>query len=137
MNKKLFQTVLAAVGLVLLITSFLGIINGAEDTFYAVTIDKSILGNIILDSNLRFYYGLTLGLGLIILWIIPSVEKHSMILRITALMIFLGAVGRVISLLFVGNPSSFFLFFTFLELFFPLLILWHNNILKYIINDNV
>jgi hypothetical protein len=103
-------------------------IAGVADEFYAVSISNEIQGNIILDSNLRFYYGLTLGLGLIIFWIIPSIEKRKTIFRLISLMIFLGAIGRVISLMTAGIPSIPFIIFTLLELFFPLLIFWQNKI---------
>lgn len=129
MNKKIFQLTLVTIGLILTITSFWGIITGAADKFYELPINNSI-GNVILDSNLRFYYGLTAGLGLVILWIAPSFEKHSTILNIVSVMIFLGAIGRVVSLITIGNPSLFFIIFTLIELLFPLLIIWNKQMGK-------
>jgi hypothetical protein len=43
-------------------------------------------------------------------------------------MIFIGGIGRVISMLSLGNPSTPFIIFTLLELLFPLLILWQNKL---------
>jgi hypothetical protein len=128
MSRRILQVILAIIGLILTVTSLWGMIAGVADEFYAVSISNEIQGNIILDSNLRFYYGLTLGLGLIIFWIIPSIEKRKTIFRLISLMIFLGAIGRVISLMTAGIPSIPFIIFTLLELFFPLLIFWQNKI---------
>jgi hypothetical protein len=35
----------------------------------------------VLDSNLRFMGGMENGLGLVLLWIIPTIEKHALIYR--------------------------------------------------------
>ncbi len=127
MSRKTLQTILAVIGFILVVAGLLGLVYGAADDFYSVNINKSIQGNIILDSNYRFSGGLWIGLGIILLWIIPSIEKHKDVLRALSLIIFTGGIGRIISMILLGNPSILFTIFTVLELLFPLLILWQNK----------
>ena len=127
-NKRTLQVILAIIGLIAIITGLLGIIFGITDEFYEVNISHNIQGNIILDSNLRYFSGLWLGLGLVIFWLIPSIEQQKTVFRLIAGMIFIGGIGRVISMVSMGNPSPPFILFTVLELLFPLLIFWQNKI---------
>jgi hypothetical protein len=131
MYKRILQVILAVISLILIITGALGIIAGVTDNvgdFYGVSVSNSIEGHIILDSNLRFFGGLSIGLGLIMFWIIPSIERHKLVFRLIAGMIFLGGLGRVISMLSFGIPSPLFIIFALLELLFPLLIFLQNRI---------
>jgi hypothetical protein len=128
MSRRILQIVLIIVGSILVITSLLGIIAGAADKFFMTNMSNAIDGNVILDSNYRFYSGSTLGLGLVIFWIIPSIEKHKIVLRLLSIMIFFGAMGRLVSVFTFTMPSIPFVIFTIMELFFPLIILWHAKI---------
>ena len=128
MRRRILQVILTMIGLILTITGFLGVIYGITDDFYGISVNSNIQGNIILDSNLRFYAGLSIGLGLIIFWLIPSIEKQKTIFRLISLVILTGGIGRVISMMMIGNPSTPFIIFTLLELLFPLLIFWQNKI---------
>jgi hypothetical protein len=128
MNKRLLQGILGAIAIFLIAISVWGLIAGVRDAFYAVNVDSNISGNIILDSNLRFYYGLTIGLGIMLCWIIPSIERRKTILRFAALMIFIGGLGRVISIVTVGLPTALFCLFTLLELIFPVFVLWQKRV---------
>jgi len=130
MSKKLLQIFLGIIGLVPLITGIEGLLGGAFNRFYSVPFNNQILGNVILDSNLRYFSGVWLGLGIIVFWIIPNIERHTFMLRSICLMIFLGGVGRLISLFLIGNPSSLFVVFTILELVFPLFSIWQYQIVQ-------
>ena len=125
MKKRILQTILAIIAIVPIVTGLLGILPpGVSDKFYDISLNNTSQGNIILDSNYRYYSGLWLGLGLVMLWIIPGVEKKRIPLRIISTMIFIGAIGRVVSMITFGLPNFLFIFFTVLELLFPLLILF-------------
>ena len=128
MNRKIFQIILAIIGLIAVITGVMGMAGGIGDEFYGVDANRGIEGNIILDSNLRYFSGLWLGLGLILFWMIPSVEQKGLIFRLIAVMIFIGAIGRIYSMVSFGVPSIPFIIFTLLELLFPLLIIWQQRI---------
>jgi hypothetical protein len=75
MSKIIFQIILAIIALIAVITGFLGLSGGVAEEFYQVSMSNTIEGNIILDSNLRYFSGLSFGLGLIIFWIIPTIEQ--------------------------------------------------------------
>jgi hypothetical protein len=70
----------------------------------------------ILDSNLRFFGGMGLGLGLILLWIVPAIERHAILFRAVWFCAFLGGIGRLISVAVVGSPSDLLVVFTSLEI---------------------
>ncbi len=130
MSRRILQVILAIIGLIVITGSLMSVITGASDKFYTVNMSNAVEGNIILDSNYRFFAGLGVGMGFIILWIIPSIEKHKIVLCLLGIMIFLGAIGRLLSIFTFGMSSIPFIIFTLLELFFPLLIFWQGKIAK-------
>ncbi len=99
---------------------------GVSDPLYA---GLGLPTNALLDSNLRFLSGLWLGLGLTVFWLIPNIEKHTVLYRALWLMIFLGGVGRLLSMFFVGMPPIPFIAFTALEIVgAPLFGLWQSRV---------
>lgn len=83
----------------------------------------------ILDSNLRFFGGVWLGVGLAMLWLVPSIEHQGVLFRALWIAVFLGGVGRVLSWLLVGAPPKPFIGFTLLELLgAPLFIYWQYRV---------
>lgn len=76
------------------------------------------------DSHYRYIAGYYLSLTLFAWWIIPNIETHVTPLRIVSAAVFMGGVGRVMSMLEVGVPGPAAIGFTALELLFPLLLLW-------------
>ncbi len=131
MEKRILQIIIAIVGVVPILTGLMGILPpGVSDKFYGISLNDTIQGNIILDSNYRYYSGLWFGLGVIMFWIVPSIEKQKTALRIISTMIFIGGIGRVMSMITFGIPPALFILFTVLELLFPLLILLQNRISK-------
>jgi hypothetical protein len=80
-----------------------------------------------LDSNLRFFGGLWLGFGLTVVWLVPRVARPAVRPLFTALvvMLWLGGVGRLLSMLFLGAPAAPAIGATALELVgMPLVLLW-------------
>lgn len=84
-----------------------------------------------LDSNLRFFGGVGVGLGVSLLWITPAIEKHGTIFRILWLCALAGGIGRIISAFVVGLPPVPVLVFTAIEVpGVPLLIFWQMKVAK-------
>lgn len=95
---------------------------GLADPLYGTTHSTAA---VLLDSNLRFFAGLWLGLGLAVAWLVPAIERHTTLFRVLWGMIFLGGLGRLLSLLLVAAPPLPFVFFTLLELAgAPLFVAW-------------
>jgi hypothetical protein len=83
----------------------------------------------ILDSNIRFFGGIWLGVGLAMLWLVPSIERQSVLFRALWVAVFLGGVGRLLSWILIGAPPKPFIGFTLLELVgAPLFIYWQHRV---------
>jgi hypothetical protein len=70
MNKKLLQITTGFLGIVPLVTGVLSML-GVKDPVYA---SAGIAAFPLLDSNLRFFGGVWRGLGIALLWLIPSID---------------------------------------------------------------
>jgi hypothetical protein len=83
----------------------------------------------VLDSNLRFFGGMGVGLGVALLWLIPAIEKHTTLFRVIWLCALAGGIGRIISAVTVGAPPTPILIFTAIEVpGVPLLIYWQTQV---------
>ncbi len=76
------------------------------------------------DSHYRYIAGYYISLGMLALWMIPKIETHRGLFRILCASVFLGGIGRIVSILQVGLPNFMVLLFTAFELCFPLLLFW-------------
>lgn len=124
-SRRALQIVSAVLGIVPVVTGLIGL-RGVADPLYAPVNSPHV---ILLDTNLRFFSGLWLGLGLALLWLIPSIEKQTVPFRIIWGAIFVGGVGRVLSILLAGAPPAPFVFFTLLEILgAPLFIYWQHRV---------
>jgi Domain of unknown function (DUF4345) len=79
----------------------------------------------VFDSNLRFFGGVWLGLGLAMLWTVPHIEQYGTLFRWLWVAVFLGGIGRLVSWLAVGRPPAPYVGFILLEILgAPLFIYW-------------
>ena len=125
MNKRLLQVTTAILGLVPVITGIITML-GIYDPIYA---SAGVPHFPLLDSNLRFFGGVWLGLGVAILWLVPSIEKQGVLFRVIWGAIFLGGIGRLLSIVFLGLPPIPFIGFTALEVIgAPLFIYWQYRV---------
>lgn len=125
MSKKYLQIFTAVLAFIPVITGIIGL-AGINDPIYG---DISKSNNILLDSNLRFFSGVWLALGIALFSIIKNIEKHTQIFRIVWTCIFFGGIGRMLSILFMGTPPIPFIGFTILEIIgAPFFIYWQNRI---------
>ena len=125
MTKRKLQIVMVILGAVPVLTGLIGLM-GLADPLYArlnLTPDNT------LDSNLRFYAGVWLGLGLAAWWLVPRIEHETTLFRALWLMIFLGGIGRLLSLAMAGLPLLPFVGFTMLEILgSPFFVLWQSRV---------
>jgi len=125
MGKRLLQITTGLLGLVPLLTGLITML-GVHDPLYSAA---GIPALPVLDSNLRFFGGVWLGLGIAILWLVPRIETETVLFRAIWGAIFLGGAGRLLSILLVGTPPIPFVGFTALELIgAPLFIYWQHRV---------
>ena len=123
--KRALQIITALLGLVPIVTGLIGM-SGISDPIYAAA---GLPPLSLLDSNLRFFAGVWLGLGLAILWLVPRIDTQTTLFRAIWIMIFCGGVGRLISLLLIGVPPAPFVGFIGLEIIgAPLFIWWQSRV---------
>jgi hypothetical protein len=127
MSRRILQVVTAILALIPIITGIVAM-TGIDDPLY---VSLGMPRSPVLDSNLRFFAGVWLGLGIALLWLIPTIERRTVLYRALWGAVFLGGVGRLLSIAFVGLPPISFLGFTALEIIgAPLFIYWQAQIAR-------
>jgi hypothetical protein len=127
MNKRPLQITTAVLATIPVLTGIITMF-GLGDPIYA---SSGLPANALLDSNLRFFGGIWLGLGLALYWLIPNIEKHTVLFRVLWGMVFLGGVGRLLSMFFLAWPPLPFVAFTVLEIVgAPIFIAWQARLAR-------
>jgi hypothetical protein len=127
MSRRSLQIVTGLLGIIPVATGTIGMF-GLGDPLYA---SMGLPANALLDSNLRFFAGVWLGLGIAIYWLIPKIETQTVLFRTVWGMIFLGGIGRLLSMFLLAPPPLPFIAFTILEIVgAPLFILWQSRLAK-------
>lgn len=125
MHKRPLQIATAILGAVPVLTGAVGMM-GLSDPLYA---SAAIPAQALLDSNLRFLSGIWLGLGLAVFWLVPRIEQQTVLYRLLWGMIFIGGIGRLLSMVFAGLPPLPFIGFTVLEIVgAPIFVLWQARV---------
>jgi hypothetical protein len=130
MSRTLLQILTALLALVPIATGIAGLLLGPAElrTFSPISTNDP---HHVLDSNYRYFSGLWLALGLCLLYTVRSIEYHGLIFRLVWGAIFIGGMGRVISMIQLGMPPPPFIGFTALELIgAPIFIAWQASIAK-------
>jgi hypothetical protein len=125
MSRLLLQISTSVLALVPIFTGIISML-GVRDPLYRPMHLPEIP---VLDSNLRFFGGIWLGLGLAMLWTVPSIEQQGTLFRWLWVAVFLGGAGRLVSWLVVGAPPRPFIGFLILEIVgAPLFIYWQSRV---------
>jgi len=123
MSRALLQICTAVLALVPISTGIISM-RGVRDPLYRPLHLPEVP---VLDSNLRFFGGVWLGLGLALLWTVPAIAQHGTLFRWLWVAVFLGGVGRLLSWVVIGSPPRPFIGFTLLEIVgAPLFIYWQS-----------
>ncbi len=126
MSRRLLQTVNLVLGLATIALASMSLAFGAASPVYS---DAGIPNVPVLDSNLRFFGGMGLGLGVILVWITPSIERRTLLFRAVWVCALLGGIGRLVSWAAVGAPPLPMIVFTLIEVpLVPVLLYWQHRV---------
>ena len=118
------QIILAVLSLIPLVFAIMGVWGGAQLANEGQVVAAG------LDNQFRYLSAYYLSLFFLIWWILQDLENRGAVLRILVLAIFLGGLARVYSYLTIGSPPIRAISGMILELGSPLLIVWHNIVIK-------
>ena len=125
MSKLLLQVCTAALALIPIVTGVVTLLGIRDPLYRPLALPESA----VLDSNLRFFGGVWLGVGLAMLWLVPSIEHQGVLFRALWGAVFLGGLGRLLSWIRIGAPPKPFMGFTLLELLgAPAFIYWQARV---------
>ena len=126
MSRRILQVVNGAIGLATVGLGSVQVFFGVGSPMYSAAALPLFP---ILDSNLRFFGGIGLGLGLTLLWLLPSIERRTTLFRAVWMCAFLGGLGRLVSWPIAGSPSDLLIAFTVLEVIgAPALVYWQSRV---------
>jgi len=124
-NKKPLQIATIVLGLVPLLTGIVTMFGVYDPIYKSLAVPETPL----LDSNLRFFGGVWFALGVSALWLVPTIERQTVLFRLLWGAIFVGGIGRLLSIVFVGLPPLPFIGFTVLEVVgAPLFVWWQHKV---------
>ena len=86
-------------------------------------ISRMYLGGVgvtpIIDNSLRFYAGTLFAIGPLAIWTAMNIKKQITFIYFIAFFVFMGGIGRLVSISSVGLPSNIFLFYLTIEFLIP------------------
>jgi hypothetical protein len=125
MSRRLLQVATAILSLIPIATGIIAMTGVGDPVYASLDLPRSPL----LDSNLRFFGSVWLGLGLAMLYLVPPIERQTVLFRVPWGAVFLGGIGRALSSAFVGLPPRPFIGFTALEIIgAPLFVFWQKQV---------
>ena len=124
MQRKLLQTAIALTGLAAVGFGAAGVLIGTSFT-------DSLVGDVTMDSYVRFLKGMLLAIGLIYWSAIPAIERHGERIALVTFILVLGAIPRLMSVIAHGVPTHGILLSLFGELVIvPLIWLWQRHVAR-------
>ncbi len=122
--KRGLQIVLLILSLIPLYFGLTGVLFGAGQWIAQEAVTPAI------DNQYRYLSAFYLLLTFLLWWMVPNIEKHTALVRLVVLAIFLGGLARLYSTLTVGTPPMSNIMGTALELGAPILALWQAKVAK-------
>lgn len=122
--KRGLQITLGVFSLIPVIFAVLGFLHGAG----RLSPDGVAPG---LDNQYRYFSGMYLVVSFLIWFIIPQIERHGRLLAIVSAAIFIGGLGRVVSIMTAGQPAQDQIVAMGIELVVPVIfVLWQRMVAR-------
>ena len=122
--KLALQIVLGLLSLIPIAFAALGLAKGA-----GLYLDDTIMVAA-LDNQYRYNSGTYAVVSFLIWYAIPKVEQHFKLLAFVSAALFIGGLGRIISMLKVGTGTDQQFIGMFIELGSPLLLIWQQAVAR-------
>ena len=127
MNEFNLQFATVLLGTIPVATGLLGMMGVQDPVYVAAGVPLIVL----LDTNLRFFSGVWVGVGLALWWLIPTIERQTVLFRVLWGMIFIGGIGRLLSMIMLAWPPIPFVAFTAIEIVgAPFFIWWQLRVAR-------
>jgi Domain of unknown function (DUF4345) len=75
------------------------------------------------DSELRFYGAWYVGAGVVVLRSVRRIESEGRVVRAVCAILLLAALGRALSMIFVGRPHALYVVLLIIEVAIPVVVL--------------
>jgi hypothetical protein len=124
MSRRALQVVLAVLALIPFSGGLTTVVLGADRFTGGSPVAAEI------DHSLRYLSGFYLGIALLIWYALPRIEQRGLLVVGLTGCIFLGGVGRLVSVLDVGAAEPLQYVLVVFELALPLLILWQRQVAR-------
>ncbi|MGL5810403.1 MAG: DUF4345 domain-containing protein [Nocardioides sp.] len=116
--RRSLQIVLGVLSLIPVTVALQGLLLGADRMLPAEAVTPRF------DSQYRYLSGVYVAVSFTIWWAIPAIEKRGAVVRAVCLGIFVGGIGRLLSIGELGGADAFTIGVTTFELCMPLLAGW-------------
>jgi hypothetical protein len=113
--ESILKYILYAISLVALVSGLNILIGGA-----AAIPGSSGAVEATVDNELRFFSVFWIAYGAFCFWVARNIQEQKMFIPLIAAVFFLGGIGRLISILLMGLPSSILIPPMILELVMPI-----------------
>jgi hypothetical protein len=113
--ESILKYILYAISLVALVSGLNVLIGGA-----AAIPGSSGAVEATVDNELRFFSVFWIAYGAFCFWVARNIQEQKMFIPLIAAVFFLGGIGRLISILLMGPPSSILIPPMILELVMPI-----------------
>ncbi|MGH3713336.1 MAG: DUF4345 domain-containing protein [Micromonosporaceae bacterium] len=116
MARRGLQTLVVLLGTVAVVFGGLSVVTGAGYVWQAGDVSASV------DSEFRFYAAWYVGAGVILLSTVRRLESAGSAIRLVCAVLWLGACGRLLSLVTVGPPDRLYLILMAVEFGIPVIL---------------
>jgi Domain of unknown function (DUF4345) len=120
MSKRALQIATGRLAIIPAAAGLLGLLGVEDPVYVAVGVPRLVL----FDTNLRFFSGVWVRLGLALFWLITHIATQIILFRAIWAMIFIGGLGRLLSIWLAGAPPVAFMVFTAIEPIGAPLFIW-------------
>lgn len=122
LEKRALQSAVSIAGLVPILAGAAGMLQGPGSLYHGMT-------GLDLDSHYRYLSGLLCGIGIGFVSTIPGIETHQQRFTVLTGIVVVGGLGRLLSLITMGAPSTSMKAALAMELIVtPALALWQRRV---------